>query len=223
MTLPKGITVKINTYNSTALSATVSAKGKLNTLDPDSAVICTVKLKNCAGPVSDVYLSGQHGDLFEAEVLEGKVYIKLAAGQKYATNKTYKVTLNLTACGKTLPGRDLSIRVSQSVLKVKADSTSTICYQALGKIETHLAVTSPATAEIAQVKLSSRTPAVFRSAVGDNQVRFDQVTGQLTLSLENPGLLTPGRSYTIYLEITPKNNATNAKPAQLKLTVKVQS
>lgn len=223
VTLPKGITVKINTYNSTALSATVSAKGKLDTLDPDSAVICTVKLKNCAGPVSGVYLSGQHGDLFEAEVLEGKVYIKLADGQKYATNKTYKVTLNLTACGKTLPGRDLSIQVSQSILKVKADSTSTIFYQALGKIETHLAVTGPATAEIAQIKLSTRTPAVFRSAVGDNQVCFDQVTGQLTLSLENPGLLTPGRSYTIYLEITPKNNATNAKPAQLKLTVKVQS
>lgn len=223
VTLPKGITVKINSYNSSALSATVSAKGKLDTLKPDSAVIYTVKLKNCAGPVSDARLSGQHGDLFEAEVLEGKVYIKLAAGQKYATNKTYKVTLNLTACGKTLPGSDLGIRVSQSTLKVKADSTSVICYQALGKVEVCLAVTSPAGAEIDQVTLSTRTPAVFRSAVGNHQVHFDQVTGKLTLSLENPGLLTPGRSYTIYLEVTPKNKATNAKPTQLKLTVKVQS
>ena len=39
--------------------------------------------------------------------------------------------------------------------------------------------------------------------------------------LENPGALKVGKSYAVYLNVTPEGNAVNAKPTQVKLTVRV--
>ena len=39
--------------------------------------------------------------------------------------------------------------------------------------------------------------------------------------LENPGALKVGKSYVVCLNVTPEGNAVNAKPTQVKLTVRV--
>lgn len=109
--------IKVTTYTGD-VTATVSAKGKLDTLNPDSAITCMVELKNCAGTVSKVELSGQDGKLFLASVDE---------------------------------------------------------------------------------------------------------TGKVIVTRSTPALLTPGKSYTVYLDVTPENNTENVKPIQTKLTVKVKS
>ena len=43
----------------------------------------------------------------------------------------------------------------------------------------------------------------------------------ISLSPEDTGALKAGKSYTLYLDVTPENNASNVKPSQVKLTVKV--
>ena len=222
ITLDAGLKVKVNAYHSSALSATVSTKGKLDTLNPDSVITCTIKLKNCAGPIEGVSLSGEDADLFRAEVDEdGKIIVKLVEGQEYATNKTYKVTLDMTVCGQTV-SKAISFKVTQSTLKITATPSSVTCYQAIGYGATTLTVTSPATAEFESVTLGSKTTAALRNALGEDGMTFHPETGRVTFHLAHPGLLTPGKSYTLYLEVTPKHNATNVKPTQVKLTVKVQ-
>ena len=42
----------------------------------------------------------------------------------------------------------------------------------------------------------------------------------VSFKVNNPAYLTYGKSYTLYLDITPKGNAENAQPTSLKLTVK---
>ena len=223
VTLSTKITVKVNTYKNMVVSATVTTKGKLDTLNPNSAITCTVKLKNCAGSISGISLSGQDGDLFHAETNEsGNVLLTLKEGVDYATNKTYRVTLEMVACGKNVSA-NISFKVTQSALKVTASPATVTCYQATGSVTTTLTITSPATAQIADVALDSKTTAAFRKALGEDGLHFDAETGKLTLTLQTPGLLTPGKSYTVYLNVTPQGNAENVKPTQVKLTVKVKS
>ena len=39
---------------------------------------------------------------------------------------------------------------------------------------------------------------------------------------DNPQVkLTPGKSYTLYLDVTPVNNAENVVPTQVKVNIKV--
>ena len=52
-------------------------------------------------------------------------------------------------------------------------------------------------------------------------VKPDGNTAGVELTVENATHLKAGKSYTLYLDVTPKNNATNLKPAQVRLTVKV--
>ena len=222
ITLSTGLKVKVTTY-SAKVTATVSTKGKLDVLDPYSAITYTVKLKNCAGTISDdISLSGQDEDLFDVKVLNGNVILTMKNGEDYATNKTYKVNLDMIACGQEV-SKAISFKVSQSALKLTATPSSLTCYQAIGYGTTTLKITSPATAEIADVTLGSQTTAALQKALGEDGLDYDFETGKVTLTLQNPGLLTPGKSYTLYLDVTPKGNAENVKPTQVKLTVKVKS
>ncbi len=221
VSLNAGLKVKVTTY-SAKVTATVAAKGKLDTLNPDSAITYTVKLKNCAGTISDaVSLSGQDGDLFQAEVRDGKVIVTMLDDTEYATGRTYKVTLDMIACGQDV-SVNVSFKVTQSALKLALTPGSVTCYQALGRVSTTLKCTSPVTAQIAEVSLNAKTSAAFLTALGENELQFAPETGRVTFHLAHPGLLTPGKSYTLCLDVTPQNAASNAKPAQVKLTIKVQ-
>ena len=153
------------------------------------------------GGTEKLKVSFQNGKLFETVLNDdGKVALTLKEGIVYATNKSYKVQLDMTVCGKTV-SKAVTVKVSQTALKV----------------------TSPVTAQIGKVTLGSKTTAAFRNALGDeSNLSLNPATGRVDLPLESPGLLTPGKSYTLYLAVTPKNAATNVAPVQIKLTVKVK-
>ena len=65
VTLPTGQTVKLTVYSGPKLSMSLPAKGKLDTLNPDSAVTYTVtKLTNCQGQIMGLTLyQSQTADL----------------------------------------------------------------------------------------------------------------------------------------------------------------
>ena len=126
VSLNAGLKVKVTTY-SAKVTATVAAKGKLDTLNPDSAITYTVKLKNCAGTISDaVSLSGQDSDLFQAEVRDGKVIVTMLDDTEYTTGRTYKVTLDMIACGQDV-SVSVSFKVTQSALKLALTPGSGTC------------------------------------------------------------------------------------------------
>ena len=219
--LPTKLTLKVRTLNTTKLTVNLSAKGKLNTVDPDSAIAYTVtKVNNCLGTVESVDLAGQDGDLFQVDLdtsgVKPLVLLRLLPGESYATNKTYKVRFRFTVCGREVLSSVLSVKVAQTALKVTAPKTAVYYLSQSGPLRCSLKANLP----LESVALSTRTAKEFQQALG-GQENLRLTGNRVEFKLTNPGALTAGKSYSVQLELTPENAAENTKPTTIKLTVKV--
>ncbi len=198
----------------------LSAKGKLDVLNPNSEIVYTPKLTNCLGTVEDVQLTGADCDLFEAEVVDGLIHLTMVEGGEYATRATYKVTPVLTVCGQDITGPTLSIKVTQSALKLAKLPNRTVYQSQTAPLMVKLAVTSPASAEIGDVQLNAKTTAAFRNALeAAGGIQADEAA--VSFPAKAFAALKPGR-YTVILDVTPANAATDTKPTQAKFTLAVQ-
>lgn len=215
------LTLKVQTLNTTKLTVSLSAKGKLNTVDPDSAIAYTVtKVNNCLGTVEGVDLVGQDGDRFQVDLdtsgVKPIVLLRLLPGESYATNKTYKVQFRFAVCGKEVLSSVLSVKVTQTALKVTASKTAVYYLSQSGPLRCSLKANLP----LESVAISTRTAKEFQQALG-GQENLRLIGNRVEFKLTNPGALTAGKSYSVQLELTPENAAENTKPPIIKLTVKV--
>ena len=199
----------------------LSAKGKLDVLNPASEIVYTPKLTNATGTITDVRLDGQDANLFNAEVVDGLVHLKLAkSGENYATKKTYKVTPVVTLLGKDITAPTLRIKVTQSALKLAKLPNRTVYQTQTAPLTVELAVTSPTTAEIGDVQLNAKTTAALRNALeAAGGIDFEADT--VTFPASAFAALKPGR-YTVILDVFPANAASDTKPIQAKFTLTVQ-
>lgn len=221
VTLPTALKLTVQVYESSKLGMSLSAKGKLDTLHPDRAIVYTPKLTNCIGAIEDVSLDGQDADKFHAELEDGKIVLTLCDGKAYATNVTYKVQFRVSVCGQEVLSPVVSVKVTQSKVKFTAAPTVLTLYQSQ-RTPLTLRLTQ-SIGEIAEVSINDKTSPELIAALGEDGLyaEVDGSTAGLELTAGNAALLNAGKSYTLYLDITPKNNATNLKPAQVRLTVKV--
>lgn len=221
VTLPTALKLTVQVYESSKLGVSLSAKGKLDTLNPDSAIVYTPKLTNCIGTIDRVSLTGQDADKFHAELEDGKIVLTLRDGEAYATNVTYKVQFQISTCGEEILSPVMNVKITQSKVKLTAAPAALTLYQSQGTPLT-LRLTQ-SVGEIAEVSINGKTSPELIAALGEDGLyaEVDGSTAGLELTAGNAALLNAGKSYTLYLDITPKNNATNLKPAQVKLTVKV--
>ena len=215
------LTLKVQTINTNKLTVSLSAKGKLDTVNPDSAIAYTVtKVNNCLGTVDGVDLIGENADLFQAELdttgTKPVALLRLLPGESYATNKTYKVQFRFTVCGTEVRSSVLSVKVSQTVLKVTAPKTAVYYLSQSGPLRCSLKANLP----LESVALSARTAKEFQQALG-GQENLRLIGNRVEFKLTNPGVLTAGKSYSVQLELLPENAAENTKPTIVKLTVKV--
>ena len=199
----------------------LSAKGKLDVLNPASEIVYTPKLTNATGTITDVRLEGQDANLFNAEVVDGLVHLKLAkSGENYATKKTYKVTPVVTLLGKDIAAPTLSIKVTQSALKLAKLPNRTVYQSQTAPLAVKLTVTSPASAKIGDVQLNAKTTAAFRNALENaGGIQADEAT--VSFPAKAFAALKPGR-YTVILDVTPANAASDTKPTQARFTLTVQ-
>jgi len=199
----------------------LSAKGKLDVLNPASEIVYTPKLTNATGTITDIRLGGQDANLFNAEVVDGLVHLKLAkSGENYSTRKTYKVTPVVTLLGKDITAPTLSIKVTQSTLKLAKLPNRTVYQSQTAPLAVKLAVTSPANAKIGDVQLSAKTTAALRNALeAAGGINFEADT--VTFPASAFAALKPGR-YTVILDVTPANAASDTKPTQVRFTLTVQ-
>ena len=199
----------------------LSAKGKLDVLNPASEIIYTPKLSNATGTITDVRLDGQDANLFNAEVVDGLVHLKLAkSGENYATKKTYKVTPVVTLLGKNIAAPTLRIKVTQSALKLAKLSNRTVYQSQTAPLAVKLTVTSPANAKIGDVQLNAKTTAALRNALeAAGGIQADEAT--VSFPAKAFAALKPGR-YTVVLDVTPANAASDTKPTQVRFTLTVQ-
>ena len=220
VTLPTALKLTVQVYNGTP-KVTLSSKGKLDTLNPDSAIVYTPRLTNCVGTITGAELDEQYSRNFSVEAVDGTVRLTLKEGEAYATNVTYKVRFRLTVCGQTILSPVLSVRVTQSTMKVTASPLTLTLFQSQsaplsGKLTVSVG-------EIEKVAVSARSSSELVAALGENgfHAQLSGKTAALELAVQNTGLLKAGKSYTLYLDVTPKNNAVNRNPIQVRLTVKV--
>ena len=199
----------------------LTAKGKMDVLNPASKIVYTPKLSNATGTITDVRLEGQDANLFNAEVVDGLVHLKLAkSGENYATKKTYKVTPVVTLLGKDITAPTLSIKVTQSTLKLAKLPNRTVYQSQTAPLAVKLAVTSPANAKIGDVQLNAKTTAALRNALeAAGGIDFEADT--VTFPASAFAALKHGR-YTVILDVFPANAASDTKPIQARFTLTVQ-
>ena len=199
----------------------LAAKGKLDVLNPASEIVYTPKLANATGTIESVRLEGADAELFNAEVVDGLVHLKLAkSGENYSTRKTYKVTPVVTLLGKDIAVPILSIKVTQSTLKLAKIPNQTVYQSQTVPLAVKLAVTSPANAEIGDVQLNAKTTAALWNALeAAGGINFEADT--VTFPASAFAALKPSR-YTVILDVFPANAATDTKPTQVRFTLTVQ-
>ena len=221
--LDKNLTLKIQTYDK-APTFRLSAKGKLDVLNPDSEIVYTPKLTNCLGAPAAVELTGDNADLFHVSLdSKGKIHLTLAkSGENYSTKTTYKVTPVLTACGQKITGAVLSVKVTQSAFKLAKLPNRTVFTTQSTNLTQKLTVASPAGAKMAGVTLNAKTTAALREAVRTaGGIRFDAQSGMITVPSGAFTNLKPGK-YTLILDVKPENAASDAKPIQAQFTLTVR-
>lgn len=217
------LTLKIQTYDKDP-SFKLSAKGKLDVLNPDSEIVYTPKLTNCLNAPTAVELIGDDADLFNVSLdSEGKIHLTLAkSGKHYSTKTTYKVTPVLTACGQKITGAALSVKVTQSAFKLAKLPNRTVFTTQTTTLMQQLVVAGPAGAKIGDVTLNDKTTAALREAVETaGGIGFDAQSGMITVPSGAFTNLKPGR-YTLILDVTPANTVPGIKPTQAKLTLTVR-
>ena len=218
-TLPAGVILRVQVYDR-APSFRLTAKGKLDVLNPASEIVYTPRLTNAQGTVTDIRLKGADAELFAAEVVDGVVHLTMAKGCTYSTRTTYKVTPVLTFCGQEVTGSTLSIRVTQSTVKLAKLSNRTVYQSQTAPLVQVLSITSPATAEFGEITLNSRSTAALRNAV-EAAGGIEVSGGVVRFPAKAFASLKPGR-YTVILDVTPENAAADAKPIQTRFTLTVQ-
>ena len=221
--LDKSLTLKIQTYDK-APTFRLSAKGKLDVLNPDSEIVYTPKLTNCLGAPAAVELTGDNADLFHVSLdSKGKIHLTLAkSGENYSTKTTYKVIPVLTACGQKITGAVLSVKVTQSAFKLAKLPNRTVFTTQSTNLTQKFTVASPAGAKMAGVTLNAKTTAALREAVRTaGGIRFDTQSGMITVPSGAFTNLKPGK-YTLILDVKPENAASDAKPIQAQFTLTIR-
>ena len=218
-TLPAWVILRVQVYDR-APSFRLTAKGKLDVLNPASEIVYTPRLTNAQGTVTDIRLKGADAELFAAEVVDGVVHLTMAKGCTYSTRTTYKVTPVLTFCGQEVTGSTLSIRVTQSTVKLAKLSNRTVYQSQTAPLVQVLSITSPATAEFGEITLNSRSTAALRNAM-EAAGGIEVSGGVVRFPAKAFASLKPGR-YTVILDVTPENAAADAKPIQARFTLTVQ-
>ena len=117
----------------------------------------------------------------------------------------------------------VSFKVAQTTLKLAAIPTLRLYQFQSRPITAEVKVSVPAGASIEQISLNSKTAYQFRRALGAGNMGVEYLpdgSAVVTFDFEHPGYLTYGKSYAIYLDVTPVSNAVTVKKTQIKLTVK---
>ena len=208
-------------------SVSVSAKGKLDTIVPGSAITYTMRLKNLVGAVEAARLEGTDSQLFDVQpdAAGGSVVLTIAEGAQCSTKTTYKLNLIVQIGGQEYP-IGISFRVSQSKLKCTASGAMTLFQSQSDPLTCRFTLASPAGVCVQSIAVSGKTDRNLLKAIGKcglgSPELLDGGVVEFNLGVANPGSLVKGKRYTLCLDITPAGNASDAAPAYLNLSVQVR-
>lgn len=224
-------TVKANTK---VPKLSVITKGAINVLDDDSAIICTVAMKNYSGTLNPenvkILAEAAYGETFDksshfelkpdAEFGKNKkIYLKVKPDcVNEIRNIEYTILLNAQLGALESDIFKLSFKPVQTMSKLSVNPTSMNFYMGAAGMEKTVVVSQPSVkTQITDVKWASTTSDTVKKAF--EAPSYDTATGKLTIKLRNPALLVSGSSYSLEYEIVCKNQLLNTKGSTF--TVKV--
>ncbi len=240
---PVKLTVQV--YDSEKITVTLATKGKLDAILPESAIEYTVKkITNALGNVQEAALYGADADKFALTPVatgdKGVQTFKLIQkeGVQYSTKTSYKVGVKLFIGGLWVETPVKTIKVTQSKLKTTILPKTIRYYQSqTGDLEATITLTAPEGASLSAKSIAlnaAKTDKNFLRALGNGNLTVEagelqvkriyekngEVAVDVSFRIRHTGHLTPGKSFGVWLDITPDGNAADVAPTQLKLTVK---
>ena len=235
----KPITVKVKVAGKAAVTATVSAKGKLDAIQREatSIIYTLTKLDSVMGDVSDVAVTGADAGLFDVELLgwnaksQPMVELTLKPDVAVSTKAKYKIALEFEIDGEIkATTKTLTVKVTQSKVKATLTPKSTTLFQSERTTERpalyYLYLNSPYSAQIERVELSKKTPLAFWKSLGANaEVKWepdDDWGVNIEITVKDPSKVVNGKSYKVLLDVYPVGCATNAKPTTVTATVVIK-
>ena len=228
--LLKPVTVKVS-VSSADPKVSLSAKGKLDAILPESQIVYTVNsVSNADGKLEDVVLEqGEEwfvlSDLYRDS--SGKQYftIGLREDVTYSTKQTYKIAFRYQICGEKFVSGTMNIKVSQSALKIKATAEQylpgqeTVCLM--------LNLTAPEHAQMEQIRINEAKTAkellaaVEERILGENLLEEAAANADLEIRIADSTGMKPGKTYKLVLDITPVGHAMDAKITTVTVNIKV--
>lgn len=220
---PVSLTVKVvNTDLSKAVK--LSAKGSIDVLNrAGSCVTVTPSLKSLNGQITDVKLSGDFAHLFRAELNEKNQIVIHARetddkGRRVALITKYNYDVNLVVTAQNAEGETMQfttpavrLKLKQSKPKVAVMPKSPVFFSGAYnsvKLDVAASLKGAANPEITDIELVNQTDL------------FDYSNGILTL--RDTGTAVKGKSYSLQLRVTFRDQADNEKTTIVKVNAKVK-
>lgn len=221
------VKLTVQSYENSKITVSQSAKGKLDTLNPNSTIVYTIsKLTNVQGTVDAVELLGCE-DVFEispvAEDAKGKQFftLKLKADAEVLVNENYQLQFRYSLAGITVDSAVQKVKVTQST--VKASAPAVTFFQAQTQ-PMYVSVTANAPIDkiVANRDKTAKELVQAMNLMEDRVIDVANVeTVGMNLNIPRPGSLTPGKTYKLVLDVIPVGNAANAKITQVTVNVKI--
>ncbi len=220
----------------------VTAKGSIDLLQREKTSIAyTPKLKNVTGHVEDGWLTGENAGLFDYYFENGKLYVQARVGENYSTAVTYKVKAVFWVqpedhSGYEVESKVLSIKLKQGKPKVSVSSNGNTLYRSVGNcVEVNIsALLGSQEVVIEDVSLLNYTKDLwliddFYNANPDENgdpwymaYNPDTKSVLLTTTGEAESILKSGKTWKVKLAVRYRDQAGNAKDAQVTYKVVVK-
>lgn len=239
----KKFKIKVSGVNkSPAIS--VSGKGTINPVNPNSQIVYTAKISNINSDIKDVkiwelksngdyYYDGngekpenrtsEHFDVRldgNNAIVTAKPGVTLTASTQYRIKIAY--ILEAVPDKYQVTTKAFTIKPVQTLPKIKTDRTSAYLYAGQNRAKTvniGITQTSVPEAEITGVVFAKNTPDNVKKAY---RVSYDATNGMVTLKLVNPASVVLNKKYTITLETKCKNQLENSTGTTFKVDVTVR-
>ena len=209
----------------------LSAKGKLDAINPESQIVYTVNsISNADGNLEDVVLE-QGEEWFILSDLDrnssGKQYftIGLREGVTYSTKQTYKIAFRYQICGEWFTSATLNIKVSQSAMKIQATAEQYLPGQET--VHLTLNLTTPEYAQAEQIRINEAKTAKELLAAVESRILEENLLeeaaahAELKITIADSTCLKPGKTYKLGLDIIPVGQAMDAKITTVTVNIKV--
>ncbi len=222
---------------------TITTKGTLNTVNPESKIVYTMKVGNVNSKVADIkiweyksngeyYFDGEGYEPenrtsvhFTGELVDDTFIVKASDDAVLKSGTTYKIKLAyaLEVSEDTYTAsKTLSIKPKQTLPKIKTNKSSAYLYAGQNRekaINVKITQTSVKNAKIVDVDFAKGTSKAVKSAY---RISYNQETGVMTLTLVNPASLVLDKKYAVTFETKCEKQMENSTGRTFKLNVTVR-